>query len=194
MGLQGIAYAPAAGLNHWLRLVRLPPDPGSSILPRSCHRFCWLQLPLILRFGLLSSLLAPVNGSPLATFTPAWCFSTWWYATRPTIISLLQSDLNYAFTYWEFLFLVHLDQLHCSMFCPLTPSTFASGSQPLPGTAAWSFGTTEWVWPSRVAYTIQPAASVPNFGGSSLSSWFRCIAVCSAEHMRPSYSCLSFSS
>jgi hypothetical protein len=38
-------------------------------------------------------------------FTPAWCFSTWWYATRPTIVSLLQSGLYFAFTYWEFLFI-----------------------------------------------------------------------------------------
>jgi hypothetical protein len=119
MGLQGIAYAPAAGLNHWLRLVCLPPDPGLSIPHRSCHCFCWLQLPSILCLGLLSSrywhksMDPPLRRSPQPgasqrggmphVHPSSVCFSLVLTLRLPTEVP------------------VHLDQLHCSMFCPLTP-------------------------------------------------------------------------
>jgi hypothetical protein len=159
MGLQGIAYAPAAGLNHWLRLVCLPPDPGLSIPHRSCHCFCWLQLPLILCLGLLSSRYWHKSMDPPLRCSPqpgasqrggmphvhpsSVCFSLVLTLRLPTGSSCSSGSASLQYVLPSHAY-----------------STFASGSQPLPSTTPWSFGTTEWVWPSMVAYTIQPAASV----------------------------------
>jgi hypothetical protein len=160
------------------------PNPGLSIPPRSCHRVRWSQLPSILCFGLLSSLLAPVNGSPL-TFSPqpgasqrggmshvqpsSICFSLVFTLRLPTGSSCSSGSGSAS--------------LQCVLpsrafnICFRFPLALLSGMAFYGG-----------LHNTNCCFSLFTS---PNFGGSSLSSWFRCIAVCSAEHMRPSHSGLS---